>query len=520
MVNNKFYKDIKTNVTSKNKKASEDDEMLFCPAKFYLDTNLDNDLGKLSLNSNDYFTNNIVNRNKVNTLLKIIDDVKSLKLRECFRNLDDYKNKYGNNINVSVNNDIKRFYDRMYKYTQIGCCTRAGEPSLSNQLYHRIEEIIVTDSMNNGGSGNRFNAIKSSFNSVENPYFDSFEETLNRLNVYIDYTNYIKKLRSMGGTTKCSDILASIVNNDGAKPNINQMCNYKGSNYKSAVGTAKGAKKNTESTHSFQVKELDELIKYLKNKRKIVKERISEWAISSTKQEVDGVIDRFKTSSKTKGEKIEKMTSEKLLLLLQNITQKKILENKDIPELLKFMKKYIIEDKIYEKGMMLQDFMNNNDNEYKKRNDKVSKKIIEDIYVKVNKMFEENLKIIANQNYNKTKVNERKNKMTEKDNEIAMLRKKIDELTKNNGTQEIVIEEIIEKKTIDVKKKKTIAQKKDDCKSRGLVMDPKTKRCRESKVGNNDSKSKKPTIAEIRADCKSRGLVMDPKTKECRESKK
>ena len=73
--------------------------------------------------------------------------------------------------------------------------------------------------------------------------------------------------------------------------------------------------------------------------------------------------------------------------------------------------------------------------------------------------------------------------------------------------------------------------KKAECKAKGLVYDPKTKKCRKSVVQKRaeckarklvyDPKTKKcrKSVAQKRAECKSKGLVYNPKTKRCRKSK-
>jgi hypothetical protein len=97
--------------------------------------------------------------------------------------------------------------------------------------------------------------------------------------------------------------------------------------------------------------------------------------------------------------------------------------------------------------------------------------------------------------------------------------------------------------------KKTVAQRRKECKAQGLVYDTKTKRCRESKRKRRKSpkrkspkrkspkrkspkrkspkrkssrrkKSPKKTVAQRRKECKAQGLVYDTKTKRCRESKR
>jgi DnaJ-class molecular chaperone len=83
-------------------------------------------------------------------------------------------------------------------------------------------------------------------------------------------------------------------------------------------------------------------------------------------------------------------------------------------------------------------------------------------------------------------------------------------------------------------KRKTQAQKRADCKAKGLVYDVKLDKCRPSKRGKStrrspsrksrarkdSSKSKRKTQAQKRADCKAKGLVYDVKLDKCRPSKR
>ena len=66
-------------------------------------------------------------------------------------------------------------------------------------------------------------------------------------------------------------------------------------------------------------------------------------------------------------------------------------------------------------------------------------------------------------------------------------------------------------------RKKTIAQKRAECKAQGLIYDHKIGKCRQSK---RKSRSKKKTIAQKRAECKAQGLIYDHKIGKCRQSKR
>ncbi len=73
----------------------------------------------------------------------------------------------------------------------------------------------------------------------------------------------------------------------------------------------------------------------------------------------------------------------------------------------------------------------------------------------------------------------------------------------------------------------TVAQKRADCRARGLVYDTVTGKCRPSKKGgksprraSRSRRRKEPTVAQKRKDCRDRGLVYDRDLNDCRPSKK
>ena len=84
-------------------------------------------------------------------------------------------------------------------------------------------------------------------------------------------------------------------------------------------------------------------------------------------------------------------------------------------------------------------------------------------------------------------------------------------------------------------RKKTVAQLRAECRAKGKVYDPDTKRCRLSKrrkatkkvsprrksvKKSNRRSAKKKTVVQLRAECRAKGKVYDPDTKRCRLSKR
>jgi len=82
-------------------------------------------------------------------------------------------------------------------------------------------------------------------------------------------------------------------------------------------------------------------------------------------------------------------------------------------------------------------------------------------------------------------------------------------------------------------RRKTVAQMRKECRTWGLVYDTKTKQCRPSKrpgrrssrktskrKTGRKSRSRRKTVAQMREECRTRGLVYDTKTKQCRPSKR
>ena len=90
------------------------------------------------------------------------------------------------------------------------------------------------------------------------------------------------------------------------------------------------------------------------------------------------------------------------------------------------------------------------------------------------------------------------------------------------------------KSKVRSRKKLTIKQRRANCNKKGLIYDPKLGKCRSRKLPKKKSRVKKSrvkksrvkksrvkrkTVKQLRAECKAKGLVYDPKTKKCRRPK-